>query len=356
MALAFDSLDAILAHGFDALIDARSPAEYAEDHIPGAINLPVLSDAERARVGTIYKRQSAFAAKKIGAALVARNVAAHLEGPLAGHDGGWRPLVYCWRGGQRSGAFATILKQVGWRAETIAGGYRSWRRLVVAAMHDTPLAHRLIVLDGNTGTAKTELLQLLAARGLQVVDLEGLAAHRGSLFGALARPQPSQKRFEGLLAARFAALDPGRPVLVEAESSRIGKLLVPPSVWEAMKRAPRLRIAAPLAARAAYLRRAYADIAARPERLEASLTALVPLQGRARVARWLRMAREGALQELARELIEFHYDPAYARMRARHRHRLLGTVRADELSPRGLEALAGRIAALCATDSGAATG
>ena len=237
MPLTFDSLSAIHAAPFDTLIDVRSPAEYAEDHIPGAISLPVLSDAERARVGTIYTQQSAFRARKIGAALVARNAAKHIEGPLADHDGGWRPLVYCWRGGQRSGSFASILAQIGWRAETVAGGYRTYRRLVVRAMHEAPLPHRLVLLDGNTGTAKTELLGLLAARGVQVVDLEGLAAHRGSLFGAVARAQPSQKAFEGALAAAFDSLDTARPVVVEAESSKVGEVLVPPSVWAA-KRAP----------------------------------------------------------------------------------------------------------------------
>ena len=138
MPVTLHSLCDLGALPFDQVIDVRSPAEYAEDHLPGAISLPVLSDAERARVGTIYVQEDRFLARKIGAALVARNAAAHIEGPLADRDGGWRPLVYCWRGGQRSGAFTGILQQIGWRAETIAGGYRSYRRLVVAALYDSP--------------------------------------------------------------------------------------------------------------------------------------------------------------------------------------------------------------------------
>ena len=173
MSIAFQTLSDLAAHGFDTVIDVRSPAEFAEDHVPGAINLPVLDDAERARIGTIFKQDSPFAARKLGAALVARNAARHLETALADKPGGWRPLIYCWRGGQRSGSFATILQQVGWRAEVIDGGYRSYRRLVTQAMHDTPLRHRLVLLDGNTGTAKTDLLKLLAAQGNQTVDLEG---------------------------------------------------------------------------------------------------------------------------------------------------------------------------------------
>ncbi len=352
MAWELDTLAALDAHGFDALIDARSPAEYAEDHLPGAISLPVLSDAERARVGTIYVQQNAFSAKKIGAALVARNVAAHLDGPLAGFDGAWRPLVYCWRGGQRSGAFVTILKQVGWRAETLAGGYRTYRRLVSAAMYDQPLGRRLIVLEGNTGTAKTDLLHRLAARGRQVVDLEGLAAHRGSVFGAVARPQPSQKAFEGALARAFSRLDPARPVLVEAESSKIGNLLIPPAVWKAMKAAPRLRLEAPLAARAAYLARAYADIAADTEALERVLAGLTHHQGRERVEHWQALARARATEQLARELMELHYDPSYARQGARRETALLGVVRAASLDDAALDAVAGDLEALLPDRSG----
>jgi tRNA 2-selenouridine synthase len=344
MALKITSLKDLSGHGFDTVIDVRSPAEHAEDHIPGAINLPVLDDEERARVGTIYTRVSPFTARKIGAALVARNAARHLEGPLADKPGGWRPLVYCWRGGQRSNSFATILAQVGWRVEVIEGGYRSYRRLVAEAMHERPLPHRLILLDGNTGTAKTELLALAAERGVQAVDLEGLARHRGSLFGAVAAPQPSQKAFEGALARAFEALDPARPVLVEAESSKIGDLLVPPSVWEAMKRAPRIRIDAPLSERAAYLTRAYSDIVADGERLRRVIGALIPFQGRERVAHWLKLAERGEVQALAAELMARHYDPRYARWRGRGKAAVLAELQADSLSPEGLAALADRLA------------
>jgi tRNA 2-selenouridine synthase len=188
-----DSLAEFARHGFDAVIDVRSPAEFAEDHLPGAISLPALSDAERAVVGTIYKQESPFRARKIGAAMVARNVAAHLDGPLAAMDGGWRPLVYCWRGGQRSGSVATILREVGWRVETVEGGYRSFRRAVVRALYDAAFPARVVLLDGNTGTAKTAVLARLKAMGAQVIDLEGLARHRGSLLGGMGG-QPRRRR------------------------------------------------------------------------------------------------------------------------------------------------------------------
>lgn len=302
---------------FDDIIDVRSPAEFAEDHIPGAISLPVLSNEERARVGTIYVQQSPFLARKIGAALVARNAATHLEGPLAEKDGAWRPLVYCWRGGQRSNSFASILTQVGWRAGVVAGGYQAWRRLVVAALHDGALAHRLVLLDGNTGTAKTALLARLAGQGIQVLDLEGLAAHRGSVFGSRPGGQPAQKGFESALAVALEALDPARPVVVEAESARIGEVFLPPALWGGMKGAPRLTVGADLAARARYLTRAYGDVISDGAALEATLEKLVPLQGRARVDGWIAAAREGAFEALAGALMAEHYDPRYAKSRAR---------------------------------------
>lgn len=342
----FQSLRDILSHDYDTVIDVRSPSEYAEDHIPGSINLPALSDAERAEVGTIYVQSSAFRAKKIGAAMVARNVAAHLDGPLADMDGGWRPLVYCWRGGQRSGSFASILTQIGWRAEVIEGGYRSYRRMVVATLHDTPLRHKMILLDGYTGTAKTDLLALLAERGVQTLDLEGLAEHRGSIFGHRAVPQPSQKAFEGRLAAALTLLDPKRPTVVEAESSKIGSCQIPPSVWAAMCAAPRIRVSASLEARAEYLVRAYADLLESPQDLKATLGFLRRMQGRERVEHWQALVDSGSYQELAADLMKIHYDPRYAKSRDRTEIELYGDVRAVDLTPDGLADVADRLVRL----------
>ncbi|MFA7432923.1 MAG: tRNA 2-selenouridine(34) synthase MnmH [Gemmobacter sp.] len=344
MPVTLTSLTDLDALGFDEIIDARTPLEHAEDALPGAVNLPVLDDAERALVGTIYRQVSPFTARKTGAALVARNVAAHLQGPLADRPGEWRPLVYCWRGGQRSGAFATILRGVGWRVETLDGGYKAWRRLVVQALYDRPVTAPVILLDGNTGSAKTEVLNLLPGFGVQVLDLEGLAAHRGSLFGAVG-PQPPQRRFEGALAMALARLDPARPVVVEAESSKIGSCRLPPALWKAMVRAPRLVIEAPREARTGYLLRAYADIAADPRRLMAVIEQLRPWQPAARIAEWRAMVAAGDHAALAAGLIDRHYDPRYARHRARVEvplHR----VEAPALDPGALPGLATRIAAM----------
>ena len=237
-------LSAQARDGFHALIDVRSPSEFALDHVPGAINLPVLDDAQRAAVGTEYVQGSKFLARRTGAAMVARNIAAHLEGTLGGRDGSFKPLVYCWRGGQRSGAMVTVMDQVGWPVAVLDGGYQTWRRHVRAALYDTPLEHRLMLIDGPTGAGKTALLGALKARGVQTLDLEALAAHRGSLFGAMPGGQPSQKAFESRLHDALSRLDPARPVAVEAESSKIGGRIVPPSLWTAMAAAPAVRIEA----------------------------------------------------------------------------------------------------------------
>jgi len=310
----FSTLADLLTHGFDTVIDVRSPAEFAEDHIPGAINLPVLDNDERAQVGTLYKQVSSFKARKLGAALVFRNAAAHIEGPLAHHTGAWRPLVYCWRGGQRSGSFAWILGQIGWRSDTIAGGYQTYRRLVFRAMYEEPIAQRVILIDGFTGTAKTDILKKVAARGAQVLDLEGLANHRGSLLGQMGE-QPSQKAFESAIACALAQMDPARPVLVEAESSKVGARIVPPNLWKTMCAAPRIEVTATPEARSAYLGQAYADVLADPERLRSNLAPLRQFRGHEVVDRWFALIAANDKSGLTRALMQDHYDPAYAKSR-----------------------------------------
>jgi tRNA 2-selenouridine synthase len=329
---------------WDTIIDVRSPAEYAEDHLPDAINLPVLSDAERAHVGTIFKQDSPFTARKIGAALVARNAARHIEDSLMQHGGGWQPLVYCWRGGQRSGSFTSILQQIGWRADIVAGGYQSYRRMVSGRLYDQPLGLRIVRLDGYTGTAKTDLLARAALRGVQVIDLEGLAHHRGSILGDMDGPQPAQKGFESALLAQIMQFDPTRPVLVEAESSRIGRLRLPPGLWGAMQDSPRIVIAAPVPARAAYLAAAYADMAADATALAARLDGLRALAGHATVDGWLDLMRAGQMVDLAQALVLQHYDPAYARARKAQGGAVLETLKTETLDADALNRLADDIA------------
>lgn len=343
--ITLSALSDLRSHGFDTVIDVRSPSEFAEDHLPGAINLPVLDDAERARVGTIYKQEAPFRARKVGAALVFRNAAHHVETALQAHDGGWRPLVYCWRGGQRSGAFAWMLREIGWRADTIAGGYRSFRRLVVRSLYDQPLPFSLIQLGGYTGTAKTELLPRLGRLGVQVLDLEGLARHRGSILGGLDTPQPSQKAFETALACALDRLDPLRPVLVEAESSKIGAISLPPSAWRAMQQAPWIAVTAPLDVRARYLAGAYSDVLADGERLKAKLAPLRRHRGHAVVDRWYEFIDGGDHVGLCQALAGDHYDPSYDKSARSNGAQIAARIHTESLSDDALDNVAAQVAA-----------
>ncbi len=308
---------------FDAIIDARSPGEFAQDHVPGALSLPVLDDAERARVGALYQQESPFAAKRLGAALVARNIARHLQGALADRPRQWRPLVYCWRGGKRSAAFAHVLREVGWPAQTLEGGYRAYRRAIVEALAALPAQFSFRVVHGATGSGKSRLLRALAHAGAQVLDLEELAAHRGSVLGELPeRPQPTQKMFDSRLYAALAALERRRAVYVEGESRKIGQLQVPEALIAAMRASACVRLEAQLEARVALLMEEYRHFFAAPAALAAQLDCLAPLHGRGRVAAWKALAARGAWPELVARLLAEHYDPAYRRSAERNFARL----------------------------------
>lgn len=329
--------------GFDMLIDVRTPAEFAQDHVPGAVNLPVLSNAERAEVGEIYVQESRFRARRIGAAHIARNVATHLETALADKPGGFQPLIYCWRGGMRSHAMATILSEVGWRTTVLARGYHNWRSYVTDRLYDGELALRIVLLDGHTGSGKTEVLGRLAERGAQVIDLEALAAHRGSLFGAMSEPQPSQKMFESQMLAQLDALDPARPVIVEAESSKVGERMLPPALWRLMADAPRIELAAEPEARARYLIGAYGDIARDRARLDEAMRRLPTPAGRKRLAKWAELADAGRFEELARALMELHYDPAYRRAGRKAARKTLGRIDMGALAAADLDRAADEV-------------
>ncbi|WP_170605055.1 tRNA 2-selenouridine(34) synthase MnmH [Ruegeria arenilitoris] len=343
MALKFSDLSQLYMHSFDAVIDVRSPAEFAEDHLPEAINLPVLDNEERAAVGTIYVQQNPFLARKVGAAMVFRNAAAHIENSLSHHEGGWKPLVYCWRGGQRSGSFSWMLQQIGWRAEVIEGGYRSYRRLVNKYLYQDPLPLRIVALDGNTGTAKTELLQLLQTLGIQVLDLEGLANHRGSLLGERPGGQPTQKAFESALAKKLCEMDKNRPVVVEAESSKIGNLLLPPSFWTALCNAPRILVSAPIELRTTYLVKTYDDILSDHERLRDRLSPLRFHRGHSVVDSWLAMIESNDKHALTLALMEQHYDLAYAKSRRCQRAEIIAKIELATLDNNGLATAASRV-------------
>jgi len=304
---------------FDEVIDVRSPGEFSIDHVPDAVNCPVLDDDERARIGTLYKQVSPFDAKKEGAALVSKNIARHIDERFRGRGREWRPLVYCWRGGQRSGSMAHVLRQVGWDAATLEGGYRAYRREVLTQLERLPGGLRFRVLCGATGSGKSRLLEALAARGAQVLDLERLACHRGSLLGGLPNePQPSQKMFDSLVWKALRGFDPSRPVYVEAESKKIGQLQVPDSLLDRMRAGECVRLEVPAAERVRFLIEEYRHFLAEPAELKEKLTALKGRYGHAVIGRWLSQADSGAWQALVGDLLHTHYDPSYQRATTRN--------------------------------------
>ncbi len=360
---------------FSAVLDARSPAEFADDHIPGATSCPVLSNEERARVGTLYKQVSPFEAKKVGAALVAKNIAAHIEAQFLDKPKSWRPLVYCWRGGQRSGAFTHILREIGWDAQRLEGGYKAWRRHVIDRLATLPAQFTYRVISGPTGSAKSRILEALGRQGAQVLHLEELAAHKGSVLGNLPDmkragpsqafhgppggeaersegfggglvPQPSQRMFETQLLQALEQCDASQPIFVEAESRKIGTLQVPDALIFAMRAAPCIRIEACRPARADFLLRDYAYFLARPQWLIGQLGHLRGLQSDATVARWTALIEAGDFRTLVDELLEKHYDPLYERSQDKnYRYADAPALAAEDLSPAAIDRMAERILA-----------
>ncbi len=328
-------------------IDVRSPAEFAQDHIPAAANHPVLDDAERARIGTLYAA-SPFSARRRGAALVARNIAAMLETAFGDRGRDWRPLVYCWRGGQRSRALAQVLNEVGWRAVQLDGGYRAYRRHVVSELARLPQRCRFVVICGLTGSGKSRLLSALQRAGAQTLDLEAIARHRGSLLGDLpGDPQPSQKWFESQLYDALEGLDRSRPVFVESESRRIGGVQMPDALLAQMRSGRVLRLVTPLPQRVALLKDEYAHFLDAPAQLAACLQPLTERYGKASIARWQAMAASGDWDGLVAALLEAHYDPLYALSLERNfpSSRDAWVVEAHAVSAEAFAALAGEVRA-----------
>jgi tRNA 2-selenouridine synthase len=304
---------------FDEIIDVRSPSEFLEDHVPGAISAPVLDDEERARIGTMYVQVSPFDAKKAGAALVAMNIARHLQEKFHDRPRSWRPLIYCWRGGQRSGSMTEIFSRIGWPVAQLEGGYKAYRRYVLDELVRMPAGLELRIVCGTTGTGKSRLLRALAQAGAQVLDLEALARHRGSVLGHLpGEPQPSQKMFESGIWQVLRNYKSGTPIYVEAESKKVGDLRVPEELMARMRQAPCLRVELDTALRVALLRAEYAHFLADPARLNGQLDLLVSMHGHAKVAEWKALSNAGSWDELVRRLLDEHYDPAYLRGMARN--------------------------------------
>lgn len=298
---------------FDAIIDVRTPHEFEEDHLPGAINLPVLTNEQRVEVGTRHKETS-FEGRKLGARYACDAIAQHLDGTLADLPSKWNPLLYCWRGGMRSNAFATVLRSVGWRARVLEDGYKAYRKFVMddleAQLGNPQLQFRII--GGLTGIGKTRLLDALTKAGAQVIDLEAMANHRGSLLGSVGT-QPTQRRFESRLHTALSQLDPTRIVFAEAESNRIGSAYLPPALWRKFAEAQVIELTLPIPERVALLLEEYAHFPQAPESLSALLDRLRKLRGHKQVDAWHEQIAAGAWPEFVASVLENHYDLCYRR-------------------------------------------
>jgi len=331
---------------YDTIIDVRSPGEFTEDHIPGAINCPVLDDAQRIEIGTLYKQVSPFEAKKLGAALVSENIGHHLRERFLDKPRDWKPLIYCWRGGNRSGSLTTVFRAIGWKAVQLDGGYKTWRSHVVAQLEELPQHFDFQVICGATGSAKTRILQAIGSLGEQILDLETIASHKGSVLGILpGQPQPRQKWFETMLLQALERLDPARPVYVEAESRKIGQLHLPDALIKRIRAGACFNVEATVEARVAFLLGDYDYFLQTPDLLGERLASLKAMHSRETMERWQQMIAGAEWPGLVRELLELHYDPLYHRSQDRNfaGYGNPATFASDDLSAQGVASLAAQI-------------
>lgn len=314
MSLVVETATQVLANldRFDTIIDARSENEFALDHLPGAVNWPTLNNEERHAIGTMYVQVNAFEAKKRGAAISARNIAAHIEREVIDKPKDWKPLAYCWRGGKRSGALSLILDQIGFRVTLLEGGYKAFRAAMLQDMARIAPSLQFRVICGATGSGKTRLLQALQAQGAQVMDLEALANHRSSVLGAMpGLAQPSQKRFDTLVWDTLRRFDPARPVFIESESKKVGNVAVAMPLIDAMRASPCLNLTLPDSERVALLIEDYDFFVRNTELLCQRLDVLIEFRGRAVVEAWKQSVRAGAIEPVVQALLSEHYDPGY---------------------------------------------
>ena len=321
---------------YSEIIDVRSSSEFAEDRIPGAINLPVLNDAERAEVGTIYKQFSPFQARKIGASIVSKNISIHLNEHFLNKDKNYQPLIYCWRGGQRSASLAMVLSQIGWRVTLLEGGYKTYRNYVRQQLDNLPRQLTYKVLCGLTGSGKTHILRKMPQRGFQVLDLEALANHRGSLLGeewqGKPSPQPSQKYFETLLLQALKNLNPHQTVWLESESNKIGQVYLPQSLSEIMKQSSCVEIKLPLNVRVKFLLDEYPHLVDNPEILKVKLEQLKSNCGWKKISQWYGMINNQDWESFVKDILASHYDPTYSKSMQQNFNKIEQVVSLKDLS------------------------
>ena len=318
---------------YDTIIDVRSPSEFEIDHIVGAINCPILYDDERQKVGTIYKQISSFKAKIIGSSLSAKNIASHIEKEFLEKKGSWKPLIYCWRGGQRSKAFSIVLSEVGWRTYQLSGGYKEYRNDIIKYLDNTGMKLKIILVSGKTGSAKTRILQSIKDQGGQILDLEGLARHKGSLLGSIPNlKQPSQKLFESLLFYEINKLNLKKNIFIEAESSKVGNVHIPKSIWSNMILSKRIEVVADVNTRAKFLIDDYHYMCKNPILIEPMIKGLKSRLSNDLIDSWKKLIDKKKWFELTKSFLENHYDSSYSSNTIKNDRKVLKEVRATTLN------------------------
>ena len=329
---------------FDTIIDVRSPLEFAEDHIVGAINCPVLSDLERQKVGTIYKKESSFKAKIIGSSLTAKNIAFHIENNFMEKKGAWQPLIYCWRGGQRSKAFSIVLSEVGWRTNQLKGGYKEYRNQVINFLENIGPKLKITLISGKTGSAKTKILKSIENEGGQILDLEGLANHKGSLLGKIPDLiQPSQKFFESLIFNKIQKLNLKDKIYIEAESSKIGNIHIPKSIWKKMIKSPRIEISANVELRAKFLVSDYDYMCNNPTLINPIIKGLKNRLSKKLFDEWTNLIDRKKWFDLTKSFLENHYDPSYSSNTIKNDRKVIKKITATSLNNSDIKDIAKKI-------------
>ena len=329
---------------FDTIIDVRSPLEFAEDHIVGAINCPVLSDLERQKVGTIYKKESSFKAKIIGSSLTAKNIAFHIENNFMEKKGSWQPLIYCWRGGQRSKAFSIVLSEVGWRTNQLKGGYKEYRNQVINFLDNIGPKLKITLISGKTGSAKTKILKSIENEGGQILDLEGLANHKGSLLGKIPDLiQPSQKFFESLIFNKIQNLNLKDKIYIEAESSKIGNIHIPKSIWKKMIKSPRIEISANVELRAKFLVSDYDYMCNDPTLINPIIKGLKNRLSKKLFDEWTNLIDRKKWFDLTKSFLENHYDPSYSSNTIKNDRKVIKKITATSLNNTDIQRIAENI-------------
>ncbi|MCI5968793.1 tRNA 2-selenouridine(34) synthase MnmH [Helicobacter sp.] len=296
-------IETFLQTDFSHIIDVRSPREYAQSHIPNAINYPVLNDDEFERIGTLYK-QNPFNAKVLGASFVSANISKYLL-KLQETIHPKKPIgIYCARGGMRSQSFGIILHQIGYQVALLEGGYKAYRKEVVRYLQ-SPLPHRFITLIGQTGSGKSEII----ASFKNSLDLEGIARHLGSSFGAIFGFQPSVKNFQNTLFTRLKELENAPFILVEGESKRIGNLILPSVLYNTYQNAPKILIQTPINERIKRITKQYGKIS--PTFFENAMQKIAPFMKKEYWQNAKNAFECGDLERVAEILLIKYYDKVY---------------------------------------------